>query len=93
MVSIELRTDGWFDAGEDRKDYPIVHMIYHSKQKIKRMLEEIGDQPSIGDLEKALHSIDVSNLYDFKGTLYLDGDKIMVDVHGLPGTCYLGKVK
>ena len=93
MIKIELREDGWFEAGKDsEKTFPMAHLIYQSKQKIKKALEEIGEQPSREKLEEALAKIKVSKLWEFKGTPYLTGNDILIETHGLPGTCYLGSL-
>ncbi|MBN2052552.1 hypothetical protein JW756_03540 [Candidatus Woesearchaeota archaeon] len=91
MMRMELRDDGWFEAGKDVKDtFPIGYLIYQSKKELKEHLEKIGEQKSIGELEKKLKEI--PELFQFRRTPYLVGDKVMIDTPGLPGQCYLGKV-
>lgn len=91
MVGIKLREDGWFDAGKDAKEtFPIGYLIYQSKQSLKEALENIGEQQNIGALEKALKN--VPKLFQFKGTPYLEGNRVMIDTPGLPGQCYLGDI-
>ncbi|MBU1199315.1 MAG: hypothetical protein KKF46_04290 [Nanoarchaeota archaeon] len=92
MAHIELRDDGWFEAGKDAKvTLPMIHMIYQSKQTLKQELEKIGEQETIGDLEDILQEI--PELFQFKGTPYLIGNKIVIDTPGLPGRSYLGEIK
>jgi len=92
MVKIELRKDGWFEAGKDSEEtFPMAHLIYKSKQGLKKALEEIGETQSVGDLEKALKQI--PELFQFRRSPYLVGNRIMIDTPGLPGQCYLGEIK
>jgi hypothetical protein len=91
MVGIKLREDGWFEAGKDaEKTIPIAYLIYKSKQELKKCLEDIGEQKDIGALEKALK--DVPELFQFRRTPYIVGNRIMIDTPGLPGQCYLGDI-
>jgi len=91
MVRIELRNDGWFEAGKDAKDtFPIGYLIYQSKKVLKERLEKIGEQESISELEKKLREI--PELFQFKRTPYLVGNNVMIDTPGLPGQCYLGSI-
>lgn len=92
MVSIELRKDGWFEAGKNSKEsFPYAFMVYQSKQKLKQALEEIGEQTSKGELEKSLSKIEAG--FGFKRTPYLEGTDIIIATPGLPGECYLGSIK
>lgn len=91
MVGIKLRDDGWFEAGkDDEKSFPLAYLIYKSKQELKKSLEGIGEQKDIGALEKALEKI--PELFQFRRTPYVVGNKIMIDTPGLPGQCYLGDI-
>lgn len=92
MVNIELRQDGWFEAGKNsEKEFPYSYLVYHSKQKLKKALEKIGERSSIGKLEEAL--VEIPEVPYFKRRPYLRGNDIIIDTHGLPGECYLGSIK
>ncbi len=91
MPRIELRDDGWFEAGKDDEETsPIVHMIYESKQTLKKALEQIDEAPSVEALEQMLSKIPAS--FEFRGSPYLMDKNIIIRTPGLPGECYLGKV-
>jgi hypothetical protein len=92
MVKIELRKDGWFEAGKDSKDsFPMAYLIYQSKKTLKQNLTEISNRNlDRTPLEQALGEI--GPLQHFKRTPYLRGDDIVIDTHGMPGTAYLGKI-
>ena len=92
MIKIELRKDGWFDAGKNAIGFP--HKVYNSKQKLKKKLEEIAQHAEKGlirnlwALETALSAF--PEVPHFRGPPYLRGSDILIDTHGLPGKVYLG---
>ena len=88
-MHIELRNDGWFEAGKDKEG--IIHLIYQSKERIKEIITKIGEKSTQSDLEKALEGFP-NDLFEFKGKPYFAGGKLMIDTPGLPGTCYLGEL-
>ena len=89
MPHIELRNDGWFEAGKDsEKTFPMAYLIYESKQKLKKALRKIGEAPSIQALEQTLSKI--PEQFQFRGHPYLTGKHVMIRTPGLPGECYLG---
>jgi len=95
MVKIELRKDGWFEAGKDCKEsFPFAYLCYLGKQELKKSLNKIGSATSAGELEKKLSEFEKLDraMGDFKGTPYLEGNCVMIDTHGMPGQCYLGKI-
>ncbi len=92
MAKIELRKDGWFEAGKDaEKSFPFAYKAYLAKQQIEKALKAINrqklDKPN---LESMVRNLQAS--YPFKGTLHVRGSDIYVDTHGLPGEAYLGQI-
>ena len=95
IIKIELRKDGWFEAGHDCKEnFPFAYLCYLGKQELKKNLEGIGPVKSIDKLIGKICEIKELDraMGDFKGRPYLIGNDIMIDTHGLPGRCYLGSI-
>ncbi len=92
MVTIQLRQDGWFEAGADsRESFPAAFEAYEVKQEIKTILLAISERAlSTSELERELAGVEVRR--PFKRTPYLRGNDIIVDTHGLPGEAYLGSL-
>lgn len=92
MAKIELRKDGWFEAGKDvKKSFPFAYEAYLAKQEIEKALKALNQQ-KLGrpDLESKVHGIEAP--YPFKGNLSVRGGDIYVNTHGLPGEAYLGQI-
>ncbi len=85
-MKIELRNDGWWDAGKD--EFPD---HYKAKQDLKRALEAIGEQLGKRALERALARVEVSGL--FEGQPYINASSLEIQTQGWPGECYLGSIK
>ncbi len=91
MVHIVLREDGWFEAGKDADNTSFIPLIYTAKQELLGDLEAIGEQTNMEELKKELAGI--SGGFSFKGSPYLQADKVYIDTKGQPGRCYLGKIE
>ncbi len=92
MAKIELRKDGWFEAGKDTKDsFPVAYQAYQVKQMLQQRLTELSDRNlDRQSLQEALYGIEATR--PFKRRPYLRGNDIIVDTHGLPGEAYLGSI-
>jgi len=89
MARIELRPDGWFDAGKDAP-YRVMREIYAGKQELKQKLSAIPQGP-FEHLEAELMRIPAPEGFD--GRPHLDKRDIYIKTHGPPGQAYLGSIK
>ena len=93
-VKIDLRADGWFEAGKDaKKSFPFAFMAYQIKRELKKQLSALNGQGLDREqLEQKLGEIDVGHNSAFKGSPYIKSSDIYIDTHGLPGEAYLGTI-